>query len=43
LLPRLAPKLRRVIAGPMPLEALPKAYESLVGGEVSALKIIIAP
>jgi len=43
LLPRLAPRLERVISEPIGLEALPEAYERLIGGGVAALKILISP
>jgi len=43
LLPRLVAKLTRAIAGPWPLDRLPMDYASLLRGETSALKTIVAP
>jgi (R,R)-butanediol dehydrogenase/meso-butanediol dehydrogenase/diacetyl reductase len=43
LLPQLAGKLQRTINGPLPLEALPSAYATLLRGDTTALKTLIAP
>jgi (R,R)-butanediol dehydrogenase/meso-butanediol dehydrogenase/diacetyl reductase len=43
LLPRLAPKLARLIAAPIGLDEVPAAYERLIRGEATALKTIIRP
>ena len=43
MLPRLAPKLARLITAPIGLEEVPAAYERLIRGEATALKTIIRP
>lgn len=43
MLPRLAPKLARLITAPIGLEEVPAAYERLLRGQTTALKTIIRP
>jgi (R,R)-butanediol dehydrogenase/meso-butanediol dehydrogenase/diacetyl reductase len=42
-LPRLAPKLARLVEGPISLDAVPEAYERLIRGGSDRLKTLIRP